>query len=67
MEAEYTVALVMSACAAVAHDTARPAAPVPARAGLSVVERLLLGASAVSAGLTIASVVAPAAVEWLST
>ncbi len=66
METEYTVALVMSACAVVAHDTARPAAPAQARAGLSIAERVLLGASAVSAGLTIAFVVGLAVIAWLS-
>ena len=64
---ETVTALVMSACAVVTRDTASQAAPTQARAGLSVVERVLLGASAVSAGLTIASVVALTVLEWLAT
>jgi hypothetical protein len=63
---ETVTALLMSACTVVAHDTARTAAPAQAPAGLSVFERVLLGASTVSAGLTIASVVALAVVECLS-
>jgi hypothetical protein len=66
METEFTAALVMSPCAVVALDTARPAAPLQARAGLSVIERVLLGAAGVSACLTIAFVIALAVLEWLS-
>jgi hypothetical protein len=65
METEFTAALLVSACA-VALDMARPAAPLRARAGLSVIERLLLGAAAVSACLTIAFVIALAVVKLLS-
>lgn len=63
---ETVIALVMSACAVVKHDTGRPAAPLQARPGLSIVERVLLGASDVSARLTIAFVIALAVVKLLS-
>lgn len=66
MGTEFTFAFAMSACAVVALDMARPTAPVPARAGLSVIERVLLGAAVVSAELTIAFVIALAVVGMLS-
>ena len=56
METEYTVALVMSAYAVVADDTGRPDAPAQARAGLSLVERVVLAAASVSSFATLAFV-----------